>query len=443
MAQTLKFGNKTWATKVGSTLAYNDENGNYKPLPFTFTRSTSATRVNKEGLIEVVTNDRPRIDYTDTSDGVLLLEKAATNLITYSEDFSQSIWTKSNSSITSNSVISPDGTLNASTLTDNTVNGIHRLRDSISLSASTNYSLSVFAKKGTLSNIQLALINTLNSSTSSRVFDLENGALGESLISGGTLSNSKITDYGNGWFKCEITSQLNSTPNTYQITLATKSCGNATTVSQVTYDGDGSGNVYLYGAMIEQNSFASSYIPTQGSAVTRVAETASGAGNSEVFNDSEGVLFADIAANQETNSANARINIHNGSATEMVRLGYTTSQNQIIAVIVANGGVQAAPSTIVSNITLYNKCAIKYKANDFALWVNGFEVGTDSSGTTPSGLNELSFEKHDGVEDFYGKTKEIGYYNTALTDLELETLTSYRSWESMVNELNLNIIYNG
>ena len=88
MAQTLKFGNKTWATKVGSTLAYNDENGNYKPLPFAFTRSTSATRVNKEGLIEVVTNDRPRIDYTDTSDGVLLLEKAATNLLTYSEDFS-------------------------------------------------------------------------------------------------------------------------------------------------------------------------------------------------------------------------------------------------------------------------------------------------------------------------------------------------------------------
>ena len=51
MAQTLKFGNGTWATKKGSTLAYNDENGNYKPLPFNFTRATSATRVNKQGLI--------------------------------------------------------------------------------------------------------------------------------------------------------------------------------------------------------------------------------------------------------------------------------------------------------------------------------------------------------------------------------------------------------
>ena len=436
MAQTLKFGNKTWATKVGSTLAYNDENGNYKPLPFAFTRSTSATRVNKEGLIEVVTNDRPRIDYTDTSDGVLLLEKAATNLITYSEDFSQSIWTKSNSSITSNSVISPDGTLNASTLTDNTVNGIHRLRDSISLSASTNYSLSVFAKKGTLSNIQLALINTLNSSTSSRVFDLENGALGESLISGGTLSNSKITDYGNGWFKCEITSQLNSTPNTYQITLATKSCGNATTVSQVTYDGDGSGNVYLYGAMIEQNSFASSYIPTQGSASTRVAETASGAGNSEVFNDSEGVLFADIAALADT----AYIALGSDSSNRIL-LG--SSNSNIRSYNKIGGTLIDFTSSIAGSNN--NKVAIKYKSGDTDFYINGFKVFESNTAFTASvAFDTLEFKNLVGdTQDFYGKTKEIGYYDTILTDLELETLTSYKSWTSMVNELNLNIIYNG
>jgi hypothetical protein len=62
MAQTYKFGNGTWATKKGSTLAYNDENNNFKPLPFDFTRSTGATRVNKQGLIEVVSNNEPRID---------------------------------------------------------------------------------------------------------------------------------------------------------------------------------------------------------------------------------------------------------------------------------------------------------------------------------------------------------------------------------------------
>ena len=81
ITQKLKFGNGTWATKKGSTLAYNDENDRYKPLPFTTTRNSIATRVNKEGLIEVVGNDVPRIDYTDSADGVLLLENSATCLL--------------------------------------------------------------------------------------------------------------------------------------------------------------------------------------------------------------------------------------------------------------------------------------------------------------------------------------------------------------------------
>ena len=74
---------------------------------------------------------------------------------------------------------------------------------------------------------------------------------------------------------------------------------------------------------------------------------------------------------------------------------------------------------------------------------NGFEVYTDLVGSVPSGLDNLSFDKGDGTLDFYGKTKEISYYDEVLTDLELETLTSYRTWESMVKELNLNVIYNG
>ena len=88
MAQKLKFGNGTWATKKGSTLSYNDEGGNFKPLPFTTTRNSIATRVNKEGLIEVVGRDVPRIDYTDSADGVLLLENSATNVLPKSNNFS-------------------------------------------------------------------------------------------------------------------------------------------------------------------------------------------------------------------------------------------------------------------------------------------------------------------------------------------------------------------
>ena len=81
MSNTLKFGNGQWATKEGSTLAYNDENNNFKPLPFNFERGSSATVVNKDGLIETVGSDMPRIDYKDDSEGALLLEPQRTNYV--------------------------------------------------------------------------------------------------------------------------------------------------------------------------------------------------------------------------------------------------------------------------------------------------------------------------------------------------------------------------
>ena len=98
MAQTLKFGKGTWATKTGSSMAYNDQNGNYKPLPFNFERDSIATRVNKEGLIEVVGRDIPRIDYTDSTEGVLLLEPSRTNSLLQSNQF-DTTWGNTNTTV--------------------------------------------------------------------------------------------------------------------------------------------------------------------------------------------------------------------------------------------------------------------------------------------------------------------------------------------------------
>ena len=73
MANTLNVGNGDWATKENSLLAYNSENGNYKPLPFDFTRASNGTFVNKSGLIETAANGVPCLLYTSPSprDGLL------------------------------------------------------------------------------------------------------------------------------------------------------------------------------------------------------------------------------------------------------------------------------------------------------------------------------------------------------------------------------------
>ena len=89
MANTLNVGNGDWATKENSLLGYNSENGNYKPLPFDFTRASNGTFVNKSGLIETAANGVPRIDFLGNTNGALFLEPQRTNLVTYSSDFSQ------------------------------------------------------------------------------------------------------------------------------------------------------------------------------------------------------------------------------------------------------------------------------------------------------------------------------------------------------------------
>ena len=393
MAQTLKFGNKTWATKVGSTLAYNDENANYKPLPFAFTRSTSATRVNKEGLIEVVTSDRPRIDYTDTSDGVLLLEKAATNNILYSQKIS--LTPNKNGTFVDNFAISPDGTQNATKLTATTADPYFYQNVTF---AAGDYTASLYVK-----------------------------GIGDSIGKDFRFAIGSSSHTGN---KYKIPSEWTRFEFTATMGAGTQSTGLEITDPAVVGD-----EVLVWGWQVENNSVASSYIPTQGSAVTRVAETATDSGNSEVFNDSEGVLFADV--DYLTLSAGDYFGLNDGTNNQRVLIQRQT--NNIKAYI--NSGVELI-APISSTI---NKISVSYKSNNYKLYLNGFKVATNtSSSVTPSGLNAFEFELGGGIGLFaYLKTKEIGYYNTVLTDLELETLTSYKSWTSMVNELNLNIIYNG
>jgi len=417
MAQKLKFGNGTWATKEGSTLAYNDENNNYKPLPFTTTRDSIATRVNKEGLIEVVGNDIPRIDYTDSAKGALLLEPSRTNKLSTSNDFNGSGWTISNLTVTANQVISPDGTLNASKL-EMTGNG--SLRNQSEASFNDGYAYSIFVKKGNSRYV------TIRSAFFTQSFNC-----GFDLDTLTSEANGKIEDYGNDWYRLSITKDISGDVDRsgFFYLYLTNSLG-----SQISVNGN---YIYAYGGQIEEGSYATSYIPTSGSSVTRQADTASGSGNSEVFNDSEGVLMFKF---KNTDTSNYKLmSISDGTSNNRVFVGTRLSTGYIYYYVVAGGTNQALyiSTQLADN---FAKVAVKYKANDFSFWINGLKVSTDSSGSTPIGLDSLQFNGGSGTLDFHGKTKEIAYYDTALTDEELEYLTSYRSLNELVTELNLNTL---
>jgi len=421
MAQKYKFGNKIWANKEGSTLAYNDENDNYKPLPFTFTRDSLGTRVNKNGLIEVMSNNVPRIDYKDDSKGVLLLEPQRTNSITYSNDFSKSIYGKINLTITANQGISPDGTQNANLLVPNAAVGNRYLTNSTGSNLKIN---TVFLKKKELRYVKIG------NAQSNVLVDLENGTISADSVS---TNNFTIENYGNGWYRvsCYNTLDVN-----LQIQIFIGIDGSGSNIAT-----NGTDGVYIYGFEIQNGSYPTSYIPTSGSSVTRSAEVCNNSGNSEVFNDSEGVLFADISA-LANDGTNRMISLTNGvDTTSNATLYFIPTANQIRYIYEVSSAQQCSIIANV-NVLLSNKCSAVYKLNRFELWVNGFKVGEDTSGTlNPQGtFTKLSFLRGASQLPFYGKTKEIGYYDAVLTDAELETLTSYRSLSELVTELNLNTL---
>jgi len=429
MAQTYKFGNGTWATKKGSTLAYNDQGENFKPLPFTTTRNSIGTRVNKEGLIEVVGNDVPRIDYTDSAKGVLLLENSSTNLVTYSEDFSQSYWNSGGVTVSSIDAISPDGTQNADLITEDTSNGFHLVYAGASQVSGRTDTMSVFIKNVNAKYIQITSNNT-TTLASKVIFDIELGVIDSELFGTGTIEN-----YGNGWYKLTVSGASGSTGSTG---VGFRFLDN---LKNEQYTGDGLSSIYLWGFQYEANSsYATSYIPTNDSTVQRAAETCNDSGNSEVFNDSEGVLFADISAFVGAGGGTRRIEVSNAvAASQYVRLQIANGDGSLYG-IVNNGTQQFLFNATSFNATLSNKISLKYKQNDFSLFLNGFEVGSSNVGNTFANgiLTQANFSST--LSEFYGKTKELGYYDTALTDLELETLTSYRSLNELVTELNLNTL---
>jgi hypothetical protein len=348
---------------------------------FDFTRSGNATRVNSDGLIELVSTNVPRLNYP-LIDGVvsgcpsLLLEPSRLNVATYSEDFSNGVYSKLNGTVTTNTAISPDGTQNADTWT--ATSGSAQLQGVVVITSGVQYTMSIYLKRKTGTG-QVALRGVSNTST-----------------------NITITDE---WQRYSVTLTSTDTNGRYGVFLLNS--------------GD---EVYVWGAQLEAGSYATSYIPTQGATATRVAETCNDAGNDQVFNGSEGVLFVEMSA-LANDSTTRRINLRNSSGSNQIRIEFGNSSNLISAVLF-NGANQAVINNTSNNILNSNKIAFKYKENDFALWINGVEVGTDIIGTTIGAgiLDRIDLSL--SPNQTYSNIKQIQYFNTALTDLQLQQLTT-------------------
>jgi hypothetical protein len=233
-----------------------------KTLPQTWdvTRASTATRVNALGLIEEVPIDTARIDY-DPETGEckgLLVEEQRTNLLTWSEDFSNAAWGKVNATITANAVAAPDGTTTVDKLVESTGTGEHYVEKSHPAQpVGTKMVASIFVK----------------AYSADRDFEmrLAGGVVARTLINANTKTVKSgtgfVEEWGNDYLR--VVTPFEVTKGTIPILFRAQLLD---PVDGRIYTGDGTGGIYIWGAQLEEGSYPTSYIPTQASAVTRVAD---------------------------------------------------------------------------------------------------------------------------------------------------------------------------
>jgi hypothetical protein len=408
MAQTLKFGNGTWATKKGSTLAYNDENNNYKPLPFDFSRGSSATRVNKDGLIETVGSGQPRIDYKDNTKGALLLEPTRTNRVTYSEDFSNSVWSTWQSTKTLSNNINPKGTNGYYEIshTGSSSNNPNTRLTNVSLNGS--YTLSFFIKINQSRYISLS-IEDYNGDRARVYFDTINKTFTTISNVGSPITNTSYSEFSNGWIKISLSvNLLNAVYNEVGIGIYNPSGSFPSASGEV---------ISVFGAQLEQGSYPTSYIPTSGQAngVTRLADSCSQTPPDGVIGQTEGTVYMDFIAQNSNGQSQSHFWL--GASGNEIGL-YGGSQ----FIFYSSGGVSINGGNIVTGQRY--KVAFGYKANDYVAYVNGNQVGTDTSATVPT-MSGLALNSYfNGTEVQKKNTTDFKLYNTRLTNSELQALTT-------------------
>ena len=381
-----------------------------------FKNSSFSGSIDNVSVIEITTDTSlPRINYEgfsydgsgnvvpDSGCGSWLFEPQSTNLIPYSETLGNNT-TSGGISFTYNNSISPDGTQNAALVSVTSAND--RLQPSFA-AVNSLVAISIFLKhNGTDFSTQ---INTFNTGTGT-LFGARAHVTATDVTftsySGG-FDSASFVDYGNGWFRVIVVCQ--STTGTTFVQWRPTSV-NAT----LSYP--------CFGFQVEVQDFATSYIKTDsGSSVTRNQDVCTNGGSLASINSTEGVLYAEIAA--LANDGTVRfLGLNDGSNNNRVVILYDSSANRIRAIVSSGGTKYVDFYYNVTDVTDFNKVAVKYKANNFALWIDGVERATDTSGSAPIGLNDLEFNLNSGGP-FFGKTKALAVF-PYLSDSELQSLTT-------------------
>jgi hypothetical protein len=343
----------------------------------TVVRATTATRVNSAGLVELVPY----------------------NLLQYSEQFNNGVWglfssgTGVNPIITANTTTAPNGTLTADTIVFNSGVGTtaadqSQMYQTFQRATGVTYTYSFYAK-GLVGGEQVMVRHADGS------------------------SYTKLT-LTNDWARYQVTETSAATGTGYLEMVIRRGLNEPMNASAT---------FYIWGAQLEEGSYPTSYIPTTSAAVTRNADVISKTGISALLGAATGSAFVEFTG--RGGDIYGFIPISLGVGLSNLAYLYVETNNRISAEFYQSGVLQAAIATGVSYYNSNNvyKAAFAWANNDFVLYINGTQIGTDSSGTAPTPTSIRIGNYNDPSYEGPNINSAI-LFPTRLTNAELAQLTT-------------------
>jgi len=355
----------------------------------------------------------------------LEIEESRTNLLLQSETCNVSPWASSSPySVTANTAIAPDGAQTADALIvesgqSSFSNNVTRQVVSKAASAIQYTRSGYFKALGVTTSVRLQDIGNLSANSASVIVSLIDGSVvtAPSVTGAFTGASVAVSNAGNGWWRVAFTYTTDA-----HTSLTVRSFPY---VGASALTGDGFSGLLAWGAQLEAGAFATSYIPTVASQVTRAADAASMTGTnfSSWYNQGEGTFYVSSSYTLVV-GGNYRFDITDGTSSNLVRLrsapsGTTQSRFELTS----QNTIQTTLSPATTNQT-FNQDAVAYKVDYSVAVVNAGTVVTDTS-LAPASVNQMAIgSTRLGASVFNGHFRKIAYYPIAVTSAQLQALTS-------------------
>jgi len=381
-----------------------------------YTPTTTQPIINYIPVLETAASGVARFDHnpvTNESLG-LLIEEQRTNLLTYSEQFDNAAWTKTQSSIVSNTVVAPTGLLTGDLHLPNTTAAEHSISQNFSFVSGTTYTLSIYLKAAGYTQCRIRFQSGAFGGTAQSI-DVD-------LVAGTAVSTSgspisTITNVGNGWYR--VTSTATATTTISAAISVFPIIGGSTTGA-----GNGYSGIYVWGAQLEAGAFATSYIPTVASQVTRStdAPTITGANFSSWYNNAQGTLYSEASTYDVSASGRTSFSINDGTTSNRIQVNHGT----VKAFISKSGTTQYTNSfggvTVTNNVA--SRIALAYASNNVNAATNGVIGGVDDTAIEVPVVTQANIGSLPVGGILTGQIRKIAYYPIRLTNAQLQALTS-------------------